>query len=101
MTFYLDYNLSLPNLNGTFNYTGINFGNNFNPNIIQGFSGFGSVGGFGNFGGSFNPGFDTFSIGTTASSTSKETMEILEEINKTLDTYYNDSNDNVRRMRAN
>jgi cell division protein FtsB len=36
-----------------------------------------------------------------SSSTSKETMEILEEINKTLDTYYNDSNDNVRRMRAN
>ena len=36
-----------------------------------------------------------------ASSTSKETLEVLEEINKTLDTYYNDSNDNVRRMRAN
>ena len=36
-----------------------------------------------------------------SASTSKETMEILEEINKTLDTYYNDSNDNVRRMRAN
>ena len=37
------------------------------------------------------------------SSTSKETMAILEEINKTLDTYYNDGNgqDNVRRMRAN
>lgn len=35
-------------------------------------------------------------------STSKETMEVLEEINKTLDTYYNnDSKDNVRRMRAN
>lgn len=35
-------------------------------------------------------------------STSKETMELLEEINKTLDTYYNnDSKDNVRRMRAN
>ena len=34
--------------------------------------------------------------------TSKETIEILEEINKTLDTYYNDgANDNVRRMRAN
>jgi cell division protein FtsB len=36
-----------------------------------------------------------------SASTSKETMDILEEINKTLDTYYNDSNDNVRRMRAN
>lgn len=37
------------------------------------------------------------------SSTSKETMEVLEEINKTLDTYYNNDNgqDNVRRMRAN
>lgn len=35
------------------------------------------------------------------SSNSKETMEILEEINKTLDTYYNDGKDNVRRMRAN
>ncbi len=35
-------------------------------------------------------------------SASKETMEILDEINKTLDTYYNDSSkDNVRRMRAN
>lgn len=35
-------------------------------------------------------------------SVSKETMEVLEEINKTLDTYYNDnSQDNVRRMRAN
>lgn len=34
-------------------------------------------------------------------SASKETMEILEEINKTLDTYYNDDNNNVRRMRAN
>lgn len=33
--------------------------------------------------------------------TSKETIEILEEINKTLDTYYNEGNDNVRRMRAN
>ena len=34
-------------------------------------------------------------------SASKETMEILDEINKTLDTYYNDSSkDNVRRMRA-
>lgn len=33
-------------------------------------------------------------------STSKETMEVLEEINKTLDTYYNDGKDNVRRMRA-
>ena len=33
--------------------------------------------------------------------TSKETIEILEEINKTLDAYYNDNNDNVRRMRAN
>lgn len=33
---------------------------------------------------------------------SKETLEILEEINKTLDTYYNDgSKDNVTRMRAN
>ena len=35
------------------------------------------------------------------SSSSKDTMEILEEINKTLDTYYNDNKDNVRRMRAN
>lgn len=35
------------------------------------------------------------------SSTSKETIEVLEEINKTLDTYYNNSQDNVRRMRAN
>ena len=35
------------------------------------------------------------------SSSSKETREILEEINKTLDTYYNDGKDNVRRMRAN
>lgn len=35
-------------------------------------------------------------------SASKETLEILEEINKTLDTYYNDNEkDNVRRMRAN
>lgn len=33
--------------------------------------------------------------------TSKETLELLEEINQTLDTYYNDSKDNVRRMRAN
>lgn len=33
-------------------------------------------------------------------SNSKETMEILEEINKTLDTYYNNQ-DNVRRMHAN
>lgn len=32
------------------------------------------------------------------SSTSKETLAVLEEINKTLDTYYNDNNDNVRRM---
>ena len=38
--------------------------------------------------------------GSTTNS-SKETIEILEEINKTLDTYYNDNNDNVRRMRAN
>lgn len=36
------------------------------------------------------------------SSASKETMEVLEEINKALDNYYNDSKqDNVRRMRAN
>lgn len=34
------------------------------------------------------------------SSVSKETLEILEEINKTLDTYYNDNQDNVRRIRA-
>lgn len=34
------------------------------------------------------------------SSVSKETLQILEEINKTLDTYYNDNQDNVRRMRA-
>lgn len=34
-------------------------------------------------------------------SASKETLEVLEEINKTLDTYYNDNQDNVRRMRAN
>lgn len=33
--------------------------------------------------------------------TSKETLEVLEDINKTLDTYYNDGKDNVRRMRAN
>ncbi len=38
--------------------------------------------------------------GNTSSST-KETLEVLEEINKTLDTYYNGNNDNVRRMRAN
>jgi hypothetical protein len=38
--------------------------------------------------------------GNTVSS-SKETLEVLEEINKTLDTYYNDNQDNVRRMRAN
>lgn len=37
----------------------------------------------------------------STNNTSKETLEVLEEINKTLDTYYNDSNDNVRRMRAN
>ena len=36
-----------------------------------------------------------------ASSTSKDTLEVLQEINKTLDTYYNGSNDNIRRMRAN
>ncbi len=37
-----------------------------------------------------------------SASASKETMDILEEINKTLDSYYNDTgNDNVRRMRAN
>lgn len=36
------------------------------------------------------------------SSASKETIEVLEEINKALDNYYNDSKqDNVRRMRAN
>ena len=36
-----------------------------------------------------------------ASSSTKDTLEILEEINKTLDTYYNDtSKDNVRRMKA-
>lgn len=36
------------------------------------------------------------------SSASKETMEVLEEINKALDNYHNDSKqDNVRRMRAN
>lgn len=35
-------------------------------------------------------------------SNSKETMKILEEINQTLDMYYNDNNqDNVRQMRAN
>ena len=34
-------------------------------------------------------------------STSRETLEVLEEINKTLDTYYNDSSkDNIRRMKA-
>lgn len=32
------------------------------------------------------------------SSTSKDTLAILEEINKILDIYYNDNNDNVRRM---
>ena len=37
----------------------------------------------------------------STNSTSKETLEVLAEINKTLDTYYNESNDNVRRMRAN
>ena len=36
-----------------------------------------------------------------SSSSTKETLEVLEEINKTLDTYYNGNNDNVRRMRAN
>ncbi len=37
----------------------------------------------------------------TTGSVSKETLEILEDINKTLDTYYHDSNnDNVRRMKA-
>lgn len=35
-----------------------------------------------------------------ASSSSKETIEVLEEINKTLDAYY-DNTDNVRRIRAN
>lgn len=34
------------------------------------------------------------------SSSSKETIEILEDINKTLDTYYNDGKDNVRQIRA-
>ncbi len=72
MTFYADYNLNLPNLNGTFNYTGINFGNNFAP---VNFQGFGGLGGFGNFGGSFNPGFDTFSTGTTSESTITETYK--------------------------
>lgn len=33
-----------------------------------------------------------------ASSSSKETLEILDEINKTLDNYYNDGNDKIRRM---
>lgn len=38
----------------------------------------------------------------STSSASKETLQVLEEINKTLDEYYNDSSkDNVRRMRAN
>ena len=37
----------------------------------------------------------------STNNTSKETFEVLEEINKTLDTYYNDSNGNVTRMRAN
>ena len=38
----------------------------------------------------------------STTSASKETLEILDEINKTLDTYYNDNGkDNVRRMRAN
>ena len=74
MTFYTDYNLNIPNLNGTFNYTGINFGNNFNLSNVQGF------GGFGNFGGSFlNPGFDTFSTGTTVTSTPKETYKEYKE----------------------
>lgn len=37
----------------------------------------------------------------TTGSVSKETLEILEDINKTLDTYYNDSNnDNIRRIKA-
>lgn len=34
-------------------------------------------------------------------SASKETLEILEEINKTLDDHFNENKDNVRRMRAN
>lgn len=34
-------------------------------------------------------------------STSQETIDILEEINKTIDNYYHDDNNNVRRMRAN
>ena len=37
----------------------------------------------------------------SAGNASKETLEVLEEINKTLDTYYNDNQDIVRRMRAN
>lgn len=35
------------------------------------------------------------------SSNSKETLEVLEDINKTLDTYYSGNTDNIRRMRAN
>lgn len=37
----------------------------------------------------------------TTTSASRETIEVLEEINKILDTYYNNNTDNVRRMRAN
>lgn len=37
----------------------------------------------------------------STNSASKETLEVLEEINKTLDNYYSDNQDNVRRMRAN
>lgn len=37
----------------------------------------------------------------TTTSASRESIEILEEINKILDNYYNDSTDKVRRMRAN
>ncbi len=40
-------------------------------------------------------------LNSNTNNTSKETLEVLEEINQTLDTYYNDSKDNVTRMRAN
>ncbi len=37
-------------------------------------------------------------LNSNTASSSKETLAVLEEINKALDTYYNDNNDNVRRM---
>lgn len=41
-------------------------------------------------------------LNSNTTGSSKETLEVLNEINKTLDTYYNDTvQDNVRRIRAN